>query len=74
MAEHEGSKIGYLMERIRTDENRMKEFYPFFYRHKILRGVLPIYRILRGICVHPGKLIMEWKVVNEYQSRKRSGE
>ncbi len=74
MEEHGGSRKSYLAERFWMDEDRMREFYPFFYRYRALRAVLPVYRILKGICIHPGKLLQEWQEVNKYRVKDKEQE
>ncbi len=54
------AKRRYFSERCFPSEARCKEFYPFFYRHKHLRFLLPFCRLTRGLVVHPGKLWQEW--------------
>lgn len=56
-------KLRYIKNRICMNVQEMKEFYPFFYEHPWLRPILPLYRILKGIIVHPGKLLIEWKSI-----------
>mgnify|MGYP004574556765 FL=1 len=73
--EREGSWKSYMIERFwMKDEDWMKEFYPFFYRHKSLRAVLPVYRMLKGVCIHPGKLFREWQEVNKYRLKDKEQE
>ena len=58
----------YLRDRIWIDEKKMKDFFPFFYRHKGIRFLLPLYRIVKGMVIHPGRLVAEWKAVRNYTS------
>ncbi len=58
-------KLGYIINRIVKNEEDMKEFYPFFYRHKSIRWLLPIVRLIKGIIRHPQKLINEIKILTE---------
>ncbi len=37
----------------RFEESFIREYYPFFYRHKGMRILLPWYRILKGLYIHP---------------------
>ncbi len=53
----------YMKERLYPDENMIREYYPFFYRHRYLRLFLAPYRIIKGILIHPGKIWIEWKVL-----------
>ena len=66
----ESVKQRYLKERFWIDEKRMKEFFPFFYRHSKLRLILPLYRLVKGLLVHPRYLMDEWKVLKQYISKK----
>lgn len=61
----------YLEERVCLDEEKMKDFFPFFYKHKAFRILLPLFRLGKGIVVHPGKLFKEWCTVRKY-TKKRS--
>lgn len=53
----------YMKERLWINEDLIKESFPFFYRYRFLRVFLPLYRIIRGISVHPKKIWIEWKVL-----------
>lgn len=55
----------YMKERFWAKEDMIKEFYPFFYRHRSIRWFLPFFRIMKGLIIHPGKLYMEWKSMKE---------
>ena len=39
------SKIRYVFDRLKLDEQTLKEFHPFFYRHRALRPFLYAYRL-----------------------------
>ncbi len=56
-------KLKYYKKRLAPDEWFLKAYYPFFYRHKWLRPVGNVYRVLKGICKHPKMLFVEWKRV-----------
>lgn len=56
----------YLKERIWLSEKQLKVRAPFFYRHKNLRFILPLYRVVRGALVHPKELLYEWRHVRKY--------
>lgn len=58
-------RLRYIKERVWIDKQRIKDYYPFFYKHMWLRPLLPFYRILKGIVIHPGKLWYEWKSIWE---------
>lgn len=57
------SKGKYLFRRFFPEESMIKEYYPFVYRHKILYPFFIIYRIIKGLIVHSGKLWNEFKCV-----------
>ena len=63
-------KLRYMLERFRVPISRknkryeaMARVYPFFYRHRILLPLLPIYRLLRA--ARKGKLMAEVKAVKD---------
>ena len=56
IGESRWGKLGYVLQRlsvpINPKDNRYKyfaDYYPLFYRHKILLPLLPVYRVLRSI-------------------------
>lgn len=53
----------YMKDRLWPNEEKMKKYYPFFYRHRYFRVIMPPYRVIRGILIHPGKLWTEWKIL-----------
>lgn len=53
----------YMKGRLWLDECMIKEYFPFFYRHRILRPVMPLYRILKGILIHPKRIWTEWRIL-----------
>lgn len=57
----------YLTDRVWINENKMKIYYPFFYRHKWARFTLPFYRMIKGIIVHPKMLWDEWQNIKKYK-------
>lgn len=57
----ENVRTSYLKERIWISESKMKEFYPFFYKHKAFRIILPAFRVVKGLILHPRRLVAEWK-------------
>ena len=61
------AKKRYVRDRIFLSEERIQEYYPFFYRHKYLRWMLPIYRTVRGLFRHPGQLLREWRIWRKYR-------
>lgn len=53
--EHGGGKKGkraYVLEKIFLPMYRVRDFHPFYYKHKILLPVLPFYRIGRALTVN----------------------
>ena len=65
--EGENKKGRYWKNRFFVSEEKCKMYYPFFYRHPGFRWLLPGYRVIRGIMIHPGKLWREWKHVRNYK-------
>lgn len=63
----EDVRQSYMKERVWITEAKMKEFYPFFYRHKVFRVFLPVYRVIKGMILHPRRLIAEWKAWRTFQ-------
>ena len=59
------AKRKYLKDRIFASEEKMKNYYPFFYRHKSLRIFLPFYRLIKGMIIHPKQLLNEAKFVKK---------
>lgn len=57
------AKRRYLRERVFLDEARMRESFPAFYRHKALRPLLPIFRLVRGVARNPRKLLHELRIL-----------
>lgn len=55
----------YMKERVWLSEDKVKEYFPFFYRHRFLKIFMPVYRITRGMLLHPKKLWTEWKILTE---------
>lgn len=61
----------YAKARFLPEESFIREYYPFFYRHKGMRILLPWYRILKGLYIHPKKLFAEWKILNQKIDEKQ---
>lgn len=53
----------YMKDRLWLSESSVKEYFPFFYHHRYLRVFMPVYRIARGIWLHPKKLWTEWRIL-----------
>lgn len=62
-----GIRRRYWKQRFYISDLVMKENYPFLYRHKRLRFVLPFYRVIKGLVIHPKTLYHEWKSVREFK-------
>ena len=67
LREGEDVRQSYMRERVWISEAKMKEFHPFFYRYKIFRVFLPVYRVIKGMILHPRRLIAEWKAWRTFQ-------
>ncbi len=57
------AKRRYLRDRVLISEDMMKDAFPAFHRHKVLRPLLPAYRICRSLARHPGKIWRELKTL-----------
>ena len=54
-------KSRYLLSRIFLPMKSVQNTYPFFYRHKILLPILPLYRIGKGLAVRRARVSAELK-------------
>lgn len=54
-------RLQYIKNRFCIDPVKVKEYYPFFYKHPYARPFLPVYRVVKGLLIHPKKLLCEWK-------------
>ena len=62
----EGVKQGkgkYIWQRVFYSMETVKDFFPFFYKHKILLPLLPFYRLLKGLVKSPRRLLREFKTL-----------
>ena len=59
----------YLKNRFFISEEEMKQFFPFFYKHRYFRFLLLPYRVFRGMIIHPKQLWYEWKNVCKYREK-----
>lgn len=57
------ARARYIGSRIWKTEEEMKILYPYFYQHKSIRWFLPVWRLLKGIKAHPGRLIKELEII-----------
>ena len=53
----------YIKNRLWLSESIMKENYPFFYHHRFLRLFSPLYRVVKGLVIHPKKILTEWRIL-----------
>ena len=60
------AKLEYVKERVFLPDVDLKRLYPFFYEHKLLVPLLYIYRPIRGVIIHPKKIIEEIKTVKRF--------
>lgn len=57
------AKKKYLYHRFILPMEKVREVYPFFYKHRWLLWMLPGYRVVKGIIIHPKKLIFELRTL-----------
>ena len=53
------SKVKYVFERLKISEDALKEFYPFFYKHKPLRPLLYAWRLINKALFQQKALMSE---------------
>ncbi|MBQ8921276.1 MAG: nucleotidyltransferase family protein [Oscillospiraceae bacterium] len=63
MQEANQSKLRYLAKRLFPDSGFIKEFYPFFYRHKALVPLLWVYRPVHALAAKRNLVIPELKLL-----------
>lgn len=56
-------KLRYLKKRIFPDEDYLKKYVPFVYKHKEIKIIWVIFRIMRGILRNGRNIILEVKIV-----------
>ena len=54
-------RVKYVWRRIFLPMDVVEHWFPFFYRHKILLPLLPLYRTYKGITGNKKKISAEWK-------------
>lgn len=59
------AKRGYYWTRIFPPDDFYKKEFPFFYKHKVFRPFLTIYRFFKGIFTHFGDLVREVKIIQK---------
>ena len=67
---HNKSKISFIWARLFPDMEFIKQYYPFFYQHKLLLPVGYVWRFCRGIFRSHKKIQAEIKALNKYDSKK----
>ena len=60
--EKNGGKTGYVLRRVFLPMSTVESVFPFFYRHKVLLPVLPVYRVVKSLR-RGGKAISEIRAV-----------
>lgn len=65
-----GVKAKYFFDRFFLSGDALKKTYPFFYRHKLLRPALYVYRPIKGVFTHPKSLLHDARRVLKYRSPK----
>lgn len=64
------SRLKYIRYRIFPPMEIYEDFFPFFYRHKILLPVAWAYRLIRGVTARRKKLKSELKYLHNYDNNK----
>lgn len=64
------STVKYVLERLSLPEQELKEFHPFFYRHKALRPILYTKRLIAKSLDGTGALKRELKVLGNVTKKK----
>ena len=62
-------KLQHLRRQVIIPMSTVKDWYPFFYKHKILLPLLPIWRILRSLS--SGRIRREMSIVNRERDTKK---
>lgn len=57
------AKRRYLCSRVFLEEDVMREAFPIFYRYRLLRPLLPMFRLGRGLFCNPTKILKELRVL-----------
>lgn len=66
-------KTKYLIKRVFPDKETVKANYPVVYRHSFLYPALIIYRPVKGLIIHPKKLLREFRRVKNYRPTENKG-
>ena len=67
---HSKSKFSFIRARLFPDMEFMKQYYPFFYRHKLLLPVGYVWRWIKGIATNHKKIQAEMKALRQYDNKK----
>ena len=67
---HNKSKFSFIWARLFPDMEFMKQYYPFFYRYKLLLPVGYVWRWCKGIVINHKKLQAEMRALQKYDSKK----
>lgn len=67
---HSKSKFSFIWARLFPDMEFMKQYYPFFYRHRLLLPVGYVWRWCKGIATNHKKLQAEMRALRKYDNKK----
>lgn len=67
------SKRKYYLRRLFPGEAELKTANPFVYRHRFLYPALIVYRPVKGLIVHPKKLLKEYRRIKNFKSTENKG-
>ena len=67
---HSKSKFSFIWARLFPDTEFMKQYYPFFYRHRLLLPVGYVWRWCKGIATNRKKLQAEMRALRKYDNKK----
>lgn len=70
-AAHKTSKVKYIFERLKISEDALKEFYPFFYKHKALRPLLYAWRLINKAIFQKDALMSEIMVLTAVKTKTK---
>lgn len=62
-------KFAYVRDRVFMPEDQMREAYPTFYQHKVLRPVLPLFRAAKGLVTNRSRLLAELRSIVKWSSK-----
>ena len=67
---HSKSKFSFIWARLFPDTEFMKQYYSFFYQHKLLLPVGYVWRWCKGIATNRKKLQAEMRALRKYDNKK----